>query len=468
MGREIIWLALSLLISLPISFGCQGPQIKEREGNNFLDPQSRLSKGEQHVLMLAVRFPDAEPTVPLERIRNKAVIDLNEYIKEQSFGLTWVKADFRGWIKLPDPLSKYNVSPYNFKVDRTRVRKLIEDSMTAVEKEVDFSKYQHILIIPGVHTTPGKGYGMLCYCANPGMLTGVRRNLAYATLRSKGGKEFRGGVFVGAENAHLGMFAHDFFHALGGLHENRRLVPCLYDFERQSDASRSPSPEHHAVYMGPWDIMSEHFVKRNEPSPGISSFTKIRLGWISPGQTLLVHPGETAHTVLSPLSREGDTLVVKIPLKGGEYYLVENRQPLGFDRYLPNSGLLILRVDPDAEEGSGTVKVVNANKSAHHFSEATFRLDGRNRDHFVDRGNNIAIIPLWSTKQKQGVLVTTPQKSPEALKAALGIQKLLEQYPEPRGKDEHQLIQDCIASFENFDFKRSSDLAYPFLPAITD
>jgi hypothetical protein len=97
--------------------------------------------------------------------------------------------------------------------------------MTALEKEVDFSRYQHILIVPGVRTTPGKGYGMICYCANPGMLTGVKGNLGYATLKSKGGKAFRGGVSVGAENAHLGMFAHDFFHALGGLHEGKRLAP---------------------------------------------------------------------------------------------------------------------------------------------------------------------------------------------------------------------------------------------------
>lgn len=116
----------------------------------------------------------------------------------------------------------------------------------------------------------------LLLCQNPGMLSGVRGDLRYVPLKSKGGEEFRGGVFVGTENAHLGMFANDFFHALGGIHEKRRLVPCLYNFELQSDASQTPSLEHHAIYMGPWDIMSEHFVKKDQPPPGISSFTKIR------------------------------------------------------------------------------------------------------------------------------------------------------------------------------------------------
>jgi hypothetical protein len=190
-----------------------------------LGPQSKRATGELSVLMVAVRFPDAKPGMTLDRIKTRVTGDLDRYIREQSYGQAWVKADFRGWVDLPDSLEKYKVSPYNFKVDRTRVRKLVEDTMTALEGDVDFSRYQHILIVPGVNTTPGKGYGMICYCANPGMLTGVKGKLAFTTVRSRAGTEFDGGVFVGAENAHLGMYAHDFFHALGGIEQGRRLAP---------------------------------------------------------------------------------------------------------------------------------------------------------------------------------------------------------------------------------------------------
>jgi hypothetical protein len=175
--------------------------------------------------MVAVRFPDVKPRFSLEHIKKRAVTRLNMYVKEQSYNLTWIKAHFVGWVSLPDPISKYRVSLNNFLVDRGKVRKLIEDTMTAIETKVDFSKYQHMLIIPGTFTLPGKGYGMICYCANPGMLTGVRVHARYATLGSRGGREFSGGVFVGTENAHLGMFAHDFFHALGGVYAGKRLVP---------------------------------------------------------------------------------------------------------------------------------------------------------------------------------------------------------------------------------------------------
>ena len=206
--------------------GCYGTRVdKGVQEKNLLGPQSNRAKGEQRVLMVAVRFPDVEPTFSLEAIQKKVVEDLDRYVKEQSYGLTWVKADFRGWVLLQDPISKYKISPYNFKVDRSRIRKLIEDTMTAIEEETDLSQYHHMLIIPGVFTRPGIGYGMICYCANPGMLSRVRINPQYVTLKSKNGKTFQGGIFVGAENAHLGMFAHDFFHALGGVHKKKRLVP---------------------------------------------------------------------------------------------------------------------------------------------------------------------------------------------------------------------------------------------------
>lgn len=198
---------------------------KPAKVNPILGPQSQQALGEQRVLVVAVRFPDVQPRFSLQRTRRRAVDDLDEYVREQSYGLTWIKADFRGWVMLPDPISMYKVSQYNFFVDRSRVRKLIEDTMTAIEKKVDFLKYHHMLIIPGVFTRPGIGYGMIAYCANPGALSGVGRNLRYVKLTSKNGKTFQGGIFVGAETAHLGMFAHDFFHAMGGIHRRKRLAP---------------------------------------------------------------------------------------------------------------------------------------------------------------------------------------------------------------------------------------------------
>ena len=217
--------------------------------------------------------------------------------------------------------------------------------------------------------------------------------------------------------------------------------------------------------MGPWDIMSHHFIERTKPPQGISSFTKIRLGWISKDQVRLINPGGTLYTFLSPLSQKGETLAVKIPLKKGwnggwnHYYLVENRQPIGYDRLLPDSGILVLKVNLDVMEGSGTVKVMDADPSSQYFSHATFRLDRKNRNTYVDKRNNVAIIPLWSDKGDQGVFVTTAEKSSDALKAALMIRDLLQRFPEPRSKKEGKSIEACIDSFKRSDFSTCRRLA---------
>lgn len=233
-----------MLISIILVLGCHEVAVKDMQEESIsksptkpakedpiLGPQSQQALGEQHVLVVAVRFPDVQPKLSLQQIQKRAVKDLDQYVKEQSYGLTWLNADFRGWIRLPDPISEYRISPSIDEVifQKKRIRKLIEDTMTAIEKDVDFSQYQHMFIIPGaipMSVRGYKGYGAPCYCANPGVLSAIGRGYhEYALLKSKGGKSFQGGVFVGVQNAHLGMYAHDFFHSLGGTYKGWKLVP---------------------------------------------------------------------------------------------------------------------------------------------------------------------------------------------------------------------------------------------------
>ncbi len=126
---------------------------------------------------------------------------------------------------------------------------------------------------------------------------------------------------------------------------------------------------------------------------------------------------------------------------------------------MPDSGILVLKVSPDVMEGSGTVKVMDADPDSPYFSHATFKLGGNNRNSFIDRKNNVAIIPLWSEKGNRGALVTTPEKSSDALKAALMIRELFQRFPEPRGEKERKFIEECILSFKKFEFKACCQIA---------
>lgn len=206
--------------------------------------------------------------------------------------------------------------------------------------------------------------------------------------------------------------------------------------------------------------MSQHLVRKGEPPPGISSFTKIRLGWIQERQVQIVKPGETSFAMLAPLSAGGETLAVKIPLDDGTYYLVENRQQTGFDRILPDSGMLVLKVHPQEDEGFGTVKVMCAGGSR-DFVHATYKLELNNRNIFTDnsglfRKNNIAVIPLWKEGDNLGVLVTTPEQSTAAIKAAQAIQALLNQN---LGAGNEKLISEAIKFFREKNFEKSLAIA---------
>ena len=209
--------------------------------------------------------------------------------------------------------------------------------------------------------------------------------------------------------------------------------------------------------------MTSHYIDIHKPPPGLSSFTRIRLGWISPDQVVLVRPGETRGAFLAPIARGGDSLVVKIPLSRDNYYLVENRQPVGFDRVQPDSGVLIIKVDPWAQEGAGTARIMNADPRSYNFAHATFRLDSEQRRLFVDRESGIAILPLWCRGENQGVLVTTAEKSGDALKAALMIEKIWRRSHQAKGEQEGRMRQACIDAFEEYDFRRSMKIAKKIL-----
>ncbi len=102
---------------------------------------------------------------------------------------------------------------------------------------------------------------------------------------------------------------------------------------------------------------------------------------------------------------------------------------------------------------------MDADPDSPDFSHATFKLGENNRNVFIDKKSNVAIIPLWSEKGNQGVLVITPEKSSDALQAALLIDELMQRFPEPREGKEGKLIEECVESFKRSDFRTSSQIA---------
>ena len=82
--------------------------------------------GPQGMLVIAVRFPGTVPAFSLPEIKEK-VGRVDRYLRAASYGKTWLEPKLVGWYDMPAPLIEYQVSPFNYKVDRARVRRLMAD-----------------------------------------------------------------------------------------------------------------------------------------------------------------------------------------------------------------------------------------------------------------------------------------------------------------------------------------------------
>ena len=387
---------------------------------------SDLARGTKHYLVILVNFPDVQPRLPLNSVKERATTRLARWYEAASNGQTHFVPTVKDPYTLPQPLDTYQLSPYNFEVESGRVYALVRDALSLAEADgVALNNFDVVAIILRCFTLPGRGYGMMCYCANPGMLSKVRYNRArYVPITTMNGTRFQKGVVVMVENFHLGFLAHDLAHAIGGVYEGTRLVGDLYSFKAQSQHRREFHITDASIYLGPWDIMSQHFIARHQPPPGFSLYTKMRLGYVRPNQVRLVHPGETTLVELSPLAANGPTVGIKIPQSNQAYLLVENRQPLKVDRILPASGVMIYKVDESREEGAGRVRAENADPDAPNFSRAPFGTDGQARVAFVDRQANVAVVPILKQGQDYLVLITDAAQADAAQKLALKLIQL--------------------------------------------
>ena len=369
--------------------------------------------GPQRVLVVAVRFPGTTPTRDLTQIEQR-IEKVESFIRASSYGKAWLEPKLVGWYDMPEPLGAYAVSPYNKQVDATRVRQLLHDALAAARHDVNLDDYQIVWIVVGAFTRPGQGYGMKCYSANPGMLSHdsiVRLQFHMEEVKLPDGDKYSRGAIVTDENPHPGHVAHDLLHAMGGVKGSERVVPCLYDFALQSNPRAELSYENFAIYLGPWDLMSRHWIKPELPPPPPTSFTRLQLGWIDVEQVVTVNPGETREVTLRPLALGKGAIVVRIPAGERRYLLLENRQPMGGDAVLPASGLLVLEVDRNRREGSGTVRVADANPTVPHLASAPFAPNKGERHFYENTKIGVAVAPLSTEADgSMRIVVTTPAR----------------------------------------------------------
>jgi len=130
----------------------------------------------------------------------------------------------------------------------------------------------------------------------------------------------------------IGVYCHEFGHALG--------LPDLYDTSQLGGAGN--------IGPGNWSLMASGGFGTNGASPEypahLGAWPMLFLGWRQS-----VRPDHDTPLRLTPLETGGD--IVEFWFQGEnnpEHFLLENREPLGFDRNIPNRGMIVYHVDEAA------------------------------------------------------------------------------------------------------------------------
>ena len=124
---------------------------------------------------------------------------------------------------------------------------------------------------------------------------------------------------------HIGVLAHETGHALG--------LPDLYDYDASSQG------------IGAWGLMGTGSHNARYSPAHMSAWEKEQLGWVN-----VKWLTESGRIELNPVERDRVVYRYDLPRRNGEYLLLENRQRIDSDRYLPGHGLLAWRIDPERGE----------------------------------------------------------------------------------------------------------------------
>ena len=97
--------------------------------------------------------------------------------------------------------------------------------------------------------------------------------------------------------------------------------------------------------VGEWDLMDYgNYNSTGFCPPNYSAHERWLMGWLTPVELT----GTTTVSNMPALCDEPQAYLIRNDGCENEYYIVENRQQSGWDRYLPGSGLVVFHVDYDA------------------------------------------------------------------------------------------------------------------------
>jgi len=251
---------------------------------------------------------DVEPSAVYEEYFPRMI----EWYREVSYGrLELVVTPLPQWLELPKTRAQYESEGY---------RTVTEDVLNVADPEVDFREYDIVFFV-------SSGYGL-----NGSNLVNAGAGYLLDGVEVRGSVLFSPRSFV--EDLRWLVLAHEAGHHFG--------LPDLY---------RSISGFTDNVYAGSWDLMS-----REASGAHFFGWHKRKLGWLESAQVLALEIGGV-EAILQPLEVPGGLKIVVVKTSPWTAYVIEVRQPIGYDANLCDFGVLVYYVDSRIGTGEGPIRV---------------------------------------------------------------------------------------------------------------
>jgi len=260
---------------------------------------------------------------------------MSEYYFENSYGNFTLQGTVVGWVRAAEGAGYYTGDcdgSHGMGSYPQNAQRLVEEAVDLADASVDFSEFDN----NGDGTVDG------LFVVHAG--TGYEESGNDCEIHSHQwniSSRYRDGVRIysysiepeetASQNrlSAIGVYCHEFGHVLG--------LPDLYDTDYSSSGA------------GYWELMASGSYNGSSQTPaGFSAWSKSKLGWltltnITSNQTDVSIPALAFNPAAYRLWKHGAT--------GSQYWIIENRQRMGFDAALPGDGLLIWHID-DAVGGN--------------------------------------------------------------------------------------------------------------------
>ena len=280
---------------------------------------------------------------------------MNEWYEENSYGEVEIIGDVVGWVRMPRTYSWYVNGDNGCGDYPGNSQGMMRDAIEAVDDDVDFSDYdnngdRYVDALFLVHAGPGAE----AHEGDEDMMWS--HSWALNEHRVIRDDVMLHSYTVQPEDGTIGVFCHEAGHALFGL-------PDLYDRTYESAG------------LGDWSIMASGSWggEAGETPSHFDAWCKLQIGFIEP-----LVPDENMRDVeIPPVENEAVAYILWTDGEfEDEYFLVENRQLIGFDASLPGAGLLIYHVDEAVGEDQNDNAWFPGHEDDGHYMVALEQADG--------------------------------------------------------------------------------------------